>query len=851
MGKKTRGLILGLFFIQSIIFGENLIPNFSDNKLRAAARYVDITPQYFETFTDLNNNGKFDGYVRKPQGEIDKGVEPFEDKNGNGIFDAVWIAGFGPGRAAQGVNDPIGVRCLIISKDNEYVVFIVFDFVGLLKNRVEIIKDKLEEIGIDRNKVIISCTHNHQGPDTIGLWGPKMGKSGINKEYLNWVEDKVVELVRNTSLNLKTAKVKFGQIRMRDISPYYNGKNFGGKASKNEQLGLIYDGRDPIIVDDLFLSMKFDDEKGKSIAIFINWSGHPEVLGASNNYLSSDYVHYTREKIEKDVGGVTVFSVGAVGGMISSLGADVPIKIGKNPTWAKKDTFEFAKTLGRIIADAVRLSLKNSRYEKIDILKILSQEVKLPVENKFYYLASSMGVFEIKIEELPQDEQGMSLISSNIYYVKFGNAEIVTVPGEILPELVDGIPDDPTFFSPRPNKYFPQHQINDKLKTHIEPFIPEEKSIRKMMKGKYKIIVGLADNMIGYIIPKNDFNLEASPLGYQGDHYEETNSLGPETAPILIKAIEGLLQEAYNISALPYGDKSPHSSIFFVITPTISSVKITPKKPTLKDTIKISARIFNDEKLTDISLTMEAKIFYSIDDGRTYQEVNMVQNKKRWEGKIPPQKSGQEIIFYLWAKDNVGNVAVEIPRKVSSFPPKDVEMSASLVEEEEVEGWVPPDLDIKELRVGCDEENIYLKLKVQGEIKKITRNGIACAYLIPVLNMDISPDNLLQANAVVYSLALPSLLGIEAAGVYNLQKLMTLEEKKSEGKVEIHRDRKNEPSIIYFKVERGAFGENKSGSFKLGAATLGIANMTSPETAPRDATGYILVYFRKNRVKVR
>lgn len=851
MGKKTRGLILGLFFIQSIIFGEGLIPNFTDSKLRAAAGYVDITPQYFETFTDLNNNGKFDGYVRKPEGEPDKGIEPFEDKNGNGLFDAVWIAGFGQGRAAQGVNDSITVRCLIISYNNEYMVFIVFDFVGLLKNRIEAIKDKLLETGIDRNKVIISCTHNHQGPDTIGLWGPKMGKSGINVEYLNGVEDKVVELVRNTFLNLKTAKVKFGQIRMRDISPCYNGKFFGGKASKNEQVGLIYDGRDPIIVDDLLFAIKFDDEKGKTITTLINWAGHPEVLGSNNNHLTSDYVHYMREKIEKDWGGITVFTVGAVGGMMSSLGADVPTKTGKNPTWAKKGTFEFAKALGRIIADATKLSLKNSRHRKIDILKILSREVKLPVENKFYYLASSMGVFEIKFEELPQDEQGMSLISSNIYYVKLGEVEIITVPGEILPELIDGIPDNPIFFSPRPNKYFPQHQVNDKLKTHIEPFIPEEKSIRQIMKGKYKIIMGLADNMIGYIIPKNDFNLDASPLGYQGDHYEETNSLGPETAPILIKATEDLLQEAYNTSVLPYGDKSPHSSMIFITTPTISNVKITPKKPTSKGTINVSAEIFNDEKLTDISRTMEAKIFYSIDDGWTYQEVNMVQNKKRWEGKIPPQKSGDEIIFYLWAKDNVGNVAVEIPRKISSFPPKDMEMSAVITEEEELEEWVPEDLDIKELRVGWDEENIYLKLKVQGEIKKITNNGIACAYFCPVLNMDISPDNLLQANAVVYSLALPSLLGIEAAGVYNLQKLMTLEEKKSDGKVEIHRDRKNEPGVIYFKVERSALGGNKSGSFKFSAATLGIANVTSPETAPRDAAGYILVYFRENRVKVR
>lgn len=541
---KFTLLSLSLIIFFDVSFGESVIKIYNDNKIRVAASRIDITPTYFETFVDLNNNGKFDGFLKKPDGEPERGIEPYNDKNGNKFFDAVWIAGFGNGRAAQGINDPIWARCLIITHKNEYVIFIVYDLIGLLQNRIAQIKDELEKIGIDRNKVIISCTHNHQGPDTIGLWGYKIGKSGINKEYLDEIVNKTIKLVKNTLPMLQPAKVKFGKIRIRDISASYNGTYFGGNNPLSYQIGLINDIRDPVIVDDMLLVMKFDSLKGKTIATFVNWTGHPEVLGSNNNYLTSDYVHYLREKVEKDLGGISIFAIGATGGMMSSLGAKVPIPSQKN-VFAKSNTFEMARVLGEIIADAVKLSLKKSKYENIKELKVLHREVKFPIENRFYHIASASGIFEINFDSLPKDENGNPLVSNNIYYVKFGSAEMITVPGEILPELVDGIPDDVDFFSSRPNKYFPQHKNDDKLTQHLEPFVLREKPVRSMMRGEYKFVIGLCDNEIGYIIPEDDFNRDVSPLGYQGDHYEETNSLGPKTAPVLIDAIEKLLEEAY------------------------------------------------------------------------------------------------------------------------------------------------------------------------------------------------------------------------------------------------------------------------------------------------------------------
>ena len=41
--------------------------------------------------------------------------------------------------------------------------------------------------------VLVSSTHNHEGPDTLGLWGPNPFQSGVDPDYLKQVEDGIVD----------------------------------------------------------------------------------------------------------------------------------------------------------------------------------------------------------------------------------------------------------------------------------------------------------------------------------------------------------------------------------------------------------------------------------------------------------------------------------------------------------------------------------------------------------------------------------------------------------------------------------------------------------------------------------
>ena len=78
----------------------------------------------------------------------------------------------------------------------------------------------------------------------------------------------------------------------------------------------------------------------------------------------------------------------------------------------------------------------------------------------------------------------------------------------------------------------------------IRPVLGEQ-YIRDQMSGEFNWIVGLGNDELGYIIPAYNFKLHES-VPYldeaEGDHYEETNSLGPDTEPIISAQAERLLQ---------------------------------------------------------------------------------------------------------------------------------------------------------------------------------------------------------------------------------------------------------------------------------------------------------------------
>jgi hypothetical protein len=53
-------------------------------------------------------------------------------------------------------------------------------------------------------------------------------------------------------------------------------------------------------------------------------------------------------------------------------------------------------------------------------------------------------------------------------------------------------------------------------------------------------VIGLANDELGYILPKEDFRFPLNPFN-PGRHYEETMSVGSEIGPLVVEAIQSML----------------------------------------------------------------------------------------------------------------------------------------------------------------------------------------------------------------------------------------------------------------------------------------------------------------------
>ncbi|MBT3220248.1 MAG: hypothetical protein HN348_14270, partial [Proteobacteria bacterium] len=292
-----------------------------DGTTYAGVAIIDITPQITETYIDANNDYMFNGCHDDPDGCLDT----WTDTNGNGWFDAVWIGGFGPLRPANGVHDPIYTRALVLSHNGEYIAFVTNDLVGVHARRITPARDALAEDGFGADQLIVTSSHNHQGPDTLGLWGnPILGVPGYNEDYQEFISVSIEDAVRQAAASMEAVDFRVASVDMRDVSPWFNGANFGGKNPDKISHGMIHDGRDPVVVSDQLLVMQGIGTEG-TVFTLTNWSGHPETRGGDNDQISSDWVGVEREVLEDHFGGVALHMAESLGGMQSALGSELPL----------------------------------------------------------------------------------------------------------------------------------------------------------------------------------------------------------------------------------------------------------------------------------------------------------------------------------------------------------------------------------------------------------------------------------------------------------------------------------------------------------------------------------------------
>lgn len=254
------------------------------------------------------------------------------------------------------------------------------------------------------------------------------------------------------------------------------------RVARTQVLGLSRNIRKASSIDPELIVMEIRAEGGGApVATLVHFACHPETLSSDNRLLSADFPGYLCEALEQRRGGVALFLNGALGGMVT-------VAVKADPGGRELRTFQEAKRIGLSLAGHSLEALRGAESLQIERLRVRNREILIPLENFRFRLVRWLGVIQ---RPLHKDR-----VKTEVWHVDMGAVKMVTAPGEMLPNL--GL----------------------RLKGH--------------MRGKYRLVLGLANDELGYILSRED---------YQDDlyAYERSMSVGPEAGPLIYEGIMDLI----------------------------------------------------------------------------------------------------------------------------------------------------------------------------------------------------------------------------------------------------------------------------------------------------------------------
>jgi hypothetical protein len=413
--------------------------------------------------------------------------------------DPIFMAGFSNARHATGVHDPLWARGVVIESGDTKIGLVVLDVVGYFNNEIQTIRSLVDPArGFD--SITVSSTHTHEGPDTMGLWGPDESTTGVDPGYLDFVNDAVVQCLEEADDALAPAAVKFatGSSEGSSLPPWPD---------------LVADGKilEELVVDLTFFNQGFVEVEGddgpvinasvpvmqlrrfvhprdrvqallawifgagpppdlhplgETIATVVNFASHPESLGADNTLITSDFPHYMREALEARYGGVALYVSADLGVLQGPLDVDVADADTGLPV--PRRTFAFAERMGELLAERAVEALEGERVWNAGAPIAVAQDGPffIEVENPYFVVLGALGVFGRREIEEQDEVQG---IQTEVSVLTIGDASLVVTPNELDP------------------------QIGELYRERIG-------------EGRHRFTVGLGNDEIGYQMPEAKYN---------------------------------------------------------------------------------------------------------------------------------------------------------------------------------------------------------------------------------------------------------------------------------------------------------------------------------------------------------
>ncbi len=457
----------------------------------------------------------------------------------------------------NGVYDDQGANAIAISDNSGRgtVIMAAIDGIGVCNADVRKIRaeaeQKLKDKGITSDIVAINInsTHCHTVIDTQGFGLEPLLKTVFQNlfSFLPFVE-------KTRSIDPEFYELMIDGASDAIVEAYLNKEP--GELYYFETAGIGYSERNNNYLDDEYgyiFNKRYDmegyqhviacfkfvpDNTASAPTVFANVGGHPTTINRKTELLSADYPNYIEYKMNSEgmnfmfiQGAQSPISVTADGVETPEILEEINAEIAADPIVkdyekAKKLGYEFA----RIIIDAEKDA------KRIDpMINVKMAEVAVPLEYGLLELGAVSGLLGVTTVRDKSAPAGYSVISE-VGYLEIGkDIVMLTVPGELVPQLVWG-------------------NVVDKTQSYTGTDWDYEYTADIVGEGKTVLVMGLCNDAIGYIVPDNDYapfiadslwntELGEKLWGKPQRHYEEMLSTGSKAGSTVIGALNSLVKE--------------------------------------------------------------------------------------------------------------------------------------------------------------------------------------------------------------------------------------------------------------------------------------------------------------------
>jgi len=387
----------------------------------------------------------------------------------------VQLGGYGDreGKPAEGVHDPLQAAAIVLRDGQKQVALVTSDILSVPASLKEEVLSRVAETGLDERSVFMSAAHNHSGHEGFAM----DRRNVFNNKYIGvftedlllWTADRLAECVKEACGSFVEGRVS---------------------VARRNLTGLNRNRRGDPVTDSELMVVKFETTEGKALAVLVNWTAHPTILGPDNMLISGEWPGYMQRYVSAHVEGnpVVLYTNGPEG--------DQSVAGAQGGTH-----FERVQNYGERIGKEVVDLLGEARPTGLDLDFVL-KNVNLPervISPAFKYTAGRE--YKLTEEEIEAATKGLFPSLAPLGAVRIGDMLLICIPGEPIAAVGLAI----------------------------------EEAARNM-GFEYPAVVALTNDSVGYILTPEEYR--------QGGYEAAVSFYGENLGPLLVgetaKLVESL-----------------------------------------------------------------------------------------------------------------------------------------------------------------------------------------------------------------------------------------------------------------------------------------------------------------------